>query len=194
MKVGNGCLFMSKHLNNLLPIDNFFDKAFNFCRGILLRNKAFCGFSSNSFDHYKHDRSTGIHHEREPNRKVEHRYRQYDQRERSIEDLHHALRQELTDRVNIIGIVRHNIAVLVLIEISDGQRLHLCKHILPQGVQRRLPQLWHDKRVDQRTQDTQTIHAGHGNDQRNQGTCHTRKSICNCWSNDIVYEEIEKHA
>lgn len=51
--------------------------------------------------------------------------------------LRDALVQKLADRVNIVGIVTHKLAVRMRVKIAYGKALHLIKHILAQVTKHR---------------------------------------------------------
>lgn len=78
-----------------------------------------------------------------------------------MEHRRQALRDKLANGVDIVGIIAHDIAVIVGIEVLDGQVLHPLEHFDTDIVQKRLRDDGHRTGADIVGQNAREINASH---------------------------------
>lgn len=71
---------------------------------------------------------------------------------------------QLTQRVRIVGVHAHHVAVRVRVEIADGQRLHVVEHILADVLQKALRHDRHRLVVESRRRQRYDVHEPHAAD------------------------------
>ena len=81
--------------------------------------------------HKEDDDDEAEHDEEEPHAVPHHDEEEGDDHDPAREELGKGLRDELTEGIDIVGIVTHDIAVAVRIEVFDGKLLHSVEHLLP---------------------------------------------------------------
>ena len=119
---------MTEHFNNLLSCHHFFHKRLCLCNGYLLAEKIFGRPAGHGAcrEHHAHNAHynqygkycTIIQHNAENNKQSNKRYCH----------LRQTLAYELTQSINVVGVIAHYIAVPVGIKILYGQILHMAEH------------------------------------------------------------------
>ena len=115
IKCLHGFFLMVKGLNDLLPRHHLFNVSVHGCNGFLLTGKD-CKQRNGKNEHHCNDADEGY---------------------AGDYQLRDALVQKLADRVNIVCIVTHKLAVRMRVKIAYGKTLHLIKHILAQVTKHR---------------------------------------------------------
>ena len=121
---------VTEHLDDLLPLHHLFDEAFRLCDRPLCGKEESARSAADEFCN-KHDR-----HDPDQNdeRKVEARI-QHEADKRNAHDprdheLRDTLRDHLAQRIDVVCVIAHDVAVVVRIEVTDGQILHPVEHLL----------------------------------------------------------------
>ena len=52
--------------------------------------------------------------------------------------MRNTLGNHLSERIGVVGVTAHNVAMRVGVEITDGESLHMCKHLIPDILQNAL--------------------------------------------------------
>ena len=129
---------MTEHLNDLLTVHHFLNVALGTAQRLLLAYKIFGGAAADPAHHKHHTHHAQHHHGGQPDAVIqhdaEHRYHRYG----GDQQLRKALADHLAQRVDIVGIIAHDIAMIVGIEIADGKVLHAVEHLLAHFFQRAL--------------------------------------------------------
>jgi broad specificity phosphatase PhoE len=121
---------MTENLDHLLAVDHFLDKALFLTQSLLLPDKVPGRASADFLGNQQHDRHAGYHHQSQPYAVVDHNAEHGQRGNHRGQQLGKALRDHLTQGIDIVGVVAHNIAMVVLIKVFDGQPLHGIEHFL----------------------------------------------------------------
>ena len=127
-----------EYLNDLLTVDHFFDIAFRRGEGALLAHHIFGGAAAHHFDDIEHHANDQYNEKRHPQAVVYHHHEDRHHTDKTLESLRQALSYHLTERVGIVGIGGHYVAVSVSVEVFDGQGFHLMEHIHAEAFERAL--------------------------------------------------------
>ena len=128
VKLLHGFRFVIEHLDHLLAVHGFLNVPFLGGKGLLLANEEFCRAAAQFAGYQKHDNDPGNDNEREPNAVPKHNEEDADNDGNATDKGRQRLPDELAERVDIVGIIAHNIAVLMRVKIADGQILHAVEH------------------------------------------------------------------
>ena len=125
-----GLFLMAEHLDDLLSLHHFLDKALR-PRDRTLRGKEVpaCAAADEFGDKYDGN-DADENDQRKIDAEIEHdaqKRQTHDPRNKQLRD---RLRDHLAERIDIICVIAHDIAVIVRIEIADGQLLHAIEHLL----------------------------------------------------------------
>ena len=144
VKVFFAFFLMTEDLYNLLAVHHFLNVAVDFTEVALLLNKIFSAQTGSFFctdehqaDHYECD-------EGQRHVQNEHTHKDADDCKRAVDDLRNTLADHLAERIDIVCIDRHDVAVCVGIKIPDRQKLHMGKQIIAQIAQCSLSHGNHD--------------------------------------------------
>lgn len=112
-----------------------------------------------------------------------------------IEDLRDAHGHELAQRIGIVCIYGHDVAVRMRIEIADGQRLHFRKHIVTHMAQKALRHDRHRLVVKHRRTERDDIHKPHAADDVEHAVGNIRPSgaAVRQRRDDLRKDEAQKH-
>ena len=157
---------MAEDLDDLLALHHLLDKAVHLTEIRLLRHEILPGGSSGlrrrKHGHSDHEQRN----ERQRPGQNDHRRKCRHDSDRSVEGLSQGLRDHLTQRINVIGIDRHDIAMGVRVEIGDRQRLHVSEDILTKVPHGSLRNVDHDDILRKRSEDAEPVEQGHPADRR----------------------------
>ena len=130
VKILHGLVFMVENLDHLLPVHGFLNVALFGGERFLLADKEFCRSAAQFAGHQKHDNDAGNDNERQPNAIPKHDEEDADNNGDAPDERWQRLPDKLAERIDIVGIVAHDIAVLMRIEIANGKILHAVEHSL----------------------------------------------------------------
>ena len=138
-----GLFFMAEHLDHLLAVHHFLNEAFGFPEGTLLTDKEFgrsaAEFSRNEY----HNPDTQKDDRRHPDAVVQHNGQNTDHNDERLQQLRQGTADEFPKGIDIVGIITHDIAEFMGVEIPDGQILHSGEHFLAQLIQKTLGNFGH---------------------------------------------------
>ena len=136
MEVLHRRFFMAEDFDNLLPVQHLFDKSIHSPQIDLLTDIIPSGQLREIGRHKEHDggRENGDHRQRRV--QDDHRDQRRRHGDNRVDNLRDALAQELTQRVNIVRIHGHNVAVCVRVEVFDRQGFHSPEEVVSQVKQR----------------------------------------------------------
>ena len=158
VEVCPGGVLMAKHLDNLLPGHHLLHKSFRLSNGDLLAQKILGRVACDIARCKKHAYNAGHHNQAQNYAVVHHDAEHRQQRDARNEHLRQALAYHLAQGVHIIGIITHDVAVAVGIEILDRQVLHMAKHLFAQLFQRALRDNRHQLGVGEARNQAEHIH------------------------------------
>ena len=107
----NVVLFVTEDLDNLLAVHHFLDETVDSTKGLLLFHEVASGKSGHFFRYGKHDRYHNECCNRQRNVQNQHADKDADNRDRTVDDLRNTLADHLTQRIDIVRVDRHDIAV-----------------------------------------------------------------------------------
>ena len=125
-------LFMAEYLDHLLAVHHLLHKALCFSYRLLLAYEVSCRAAAHVFNDPKHDCHTRCHHQGHPYTVVQHDSEHRGNHDRRHEKLGNTLGDQLPQRIDIIGIIAHDIAVIV--EVFHREILHTVEHLHSQPL------------------------------------------------------------
>ena len=152
-------LFVAEHLDDLLAVDHLFDIAVEIRQRRLLRHEVAADAAGELAHKHKNERHDRADDQRHPDADIQHAEEHDRQRKHGRHELGHGLRDHLAQRVGIVRIQAHDIAVRMRIKIADGQALHLLKHLVADALERALGDRDHAAVIQPRGQRADEVHA-----------------------------------
>ena len=125
-------------LDNFLTVYHFFHITVYISKGFLLKHKKCTYFSCNSFYNLQNEKHNKQSYNRQPNAGIEHTNKHRNNSKYRGNKLCQRLCNHLAERIRIIGVKAHNIAVSAGIEDTNRKPLHFFKHIISDFFQRSL--------------------------------------------------------
>ncbi len=166
IEVGFRLLFMAEYLDDLLPVHILLDKALRFCHGALLPDKVLRRAAADRFGNEKHQKDAAEYDQRKPNAVIEHDPDQRKDHDRRSQQLRQTFGNYLTERIDVVRIIAHDVAVIVRIEVADGKILHsvehLSAHLFQIALRKNRKKLFIDRARNERKH-IQTYQNTHGN-------------------------------
>ena len=159
-------LVLNRQLIENIPLDDFMARLrspleHEIAERDLLLQEEFARFTADVLRDEEHDEHAEEHDERQPDAVIEHDAEQEYQHGDREKEVRYALRNELADGVHVVGVMAHDVAVGVRIEILDGQALHAVEQIRSQPMQKALRYDGHQLRVQRVRADAQHVDADH---------------------------------
>ena len=130
-----GFFFVAKHFDDLLAADHLFDIAVQIAEGFLLFSKVGAAFAGDAADDLLHGEDGEEDKNGQPSAQIEHGAKNGDDGNQGRKYLRDTDGDHLPQRIGIVGIAAHQIAVGVRIVILDGQGLHVRKHAVADGFE-----------------------------------------------------------
>ena len=144
----DGRLLVAEDLDDLLAGDHLLDIAVDGAEIVLLPFKVFAGALRHHHTHAEHEKDHQQAHDRERNVEHDHGHEAADQGDGGRDELRHRLADDLTERVHVVGVDGHDVAVGVRVEIGDRKLLHAGEELDAQALHRALAHGDHDAVVD----------------------------------------------
>ena len=154
-------LLVAEYLDDLLPADHFLDKAIDPAEGLLLLDEIFGAAAADLFHDDHHQPQKDEHQQREPDAGAQHGDKYRSDADQGADGIGQTLADHLPQGIGIIGVVAHHVAVGVGIKIFNGERLHMSKHIVPDGFKSTLRHGDHQAGLQVGGQHAGQIDAGH---------------------------------
>ena len=182
---------MAEHLDDLLPVHHFLNKAVDGAEVALLRHKVFAGIAGQVLGRQQHNADHNQRYQRQQRAEHNHRNQHADDHNAAVEQLRDALADHLAQGVGIVGVDGHNVAVGVAVKILDGQRLHMGEQIVAQTLQRALGDVCHNARLREVGDDAADVEGGGASDGSRQ-TGEIAALLCQQGQNVVVDELLHK--
>ena len=155
---------VAEYLDDLLTSHHLLDVTFGLTDDLLLADKVPRAAAADRLRHERHEHDAHENDEHQPQAVEEHDDEQCDRRDAGIKYLRNAHGDELAQRVGIVGVHGHDVAVGVRIEIADGQCLHLGKHIVAHVAQESLRDDRHRLVIEEGRAQRHDVHHSHAED------------------------------
>ena len=136
VKIGLGGRLVAECLDDLLAIHDFLDMALDHAELGLLRNKEARGVGAEQLGHKGHKGDACHNDQAHPHAVVQHDKEHRDDDDGRHEQVGQRLADHLAQRVDVVGVVAHDVAALVRVEVANRQVLHAVEHLLAQLLQR----------------------------------------------------------
>ena len=147
-----GMLFMAENLNDLLPVDHLFNISGDISEACLLMDKVTGTAAADHLGAINHQSRKSQHNQSKRNAACQHGRQNDNNRNHCQNQLRQCLTDKLPERVRIVCIIAHDVAVRMGIKITDRQLLHMCKHFIPDAFQGSLRHLDHQLVIQQRAE------------------------------------------
>ena len=121
---------MTEYFDNFLSVDHLFDITIYITKSFLLTYKIITTLSGNTACHLKHDKYKAEYKNGKLPACEKHGKKHRNNCDQRGEHLRDTLCKHLTQRVRIVGIMAHNIAMCMRIKITDRQCLHMFEHLV----------------------------------------------------------------
>ena len=156
---------VAEDLDDLLAVDHLLNIAVEIGQRRLLRHEVAADAAGELAHEHENERHDGAHDQRQPDADVQHAEKHDRQRKHGRHELRHGLRDHLAQRIGIVRIQAHDVAVRMRVKVADGQALHLFKHLVADALERALRDRDHAAVIQPCGQRTDKIYAADG-DQR----------------------------
>ena len=153
---------MTEDFNNLLSVNHFFNEAVNSTQGFLLFHEIGAALSGDFLDGLENHYHGNQHKQGQPEAEVQHGTEDSQNGDTGREHLRHTLGNHLAKGIGIVGVVAHDVAVGMGIEVTDGKLLHLGEHGIADVLQCSLCNDSHHPVVNQRSHNTGGKDEAHG--------------------------------
>ena len=138
---------MAEYLDDLLAVHGLLDIAFVFGDGLLYLDIGPGRAAADLFGHKDHGGHADKQHERHPHGEIEHDAQHHQHDGAGLDEGGQRLRDELAQRVDVVGVVRHDVAELMRVEIADRQVLHAVEEVAAELVEEALRHDRHELRL-----------------------------------------------
>ena len=133
-----GGVFMVEDLDDLLAVDGFLHEGVHVADPLLLLDKVAAG-AAHDLAHDEVEQNGEHDYERgEWNGQPQHGQQRRDRGDNRGEHLRERLRDGLAQRIGVVGVVAHDVAVLVAVEVADRQLLLVGEHVVTNLLERAL--------------------------------------------------------
>ena len=129
---------MAEDLDDLLTVDHLLNIAVEIGQCRLLRHEVTADAAGELAHEHENERHDGAHDQRQPDADVQHAEKHCRKREHGRYELRHGLRDHLAQRIGIVCVQAHDVAVRMRVKVADGQALHLLKHLVTDALERAL--------------------------------------------------------
>ena len=148
---------MAEDLDDFLAVHQLFHVALGAADGLLLADEVARGVAADLAHDEEHAEDAEQDHERHPQAVVQHDAEHREHDDRGNDQLRDALGDHLAQRVDVVRVIAHDVAVVVRVEVADGQILHAVEHLLTQLCKRALRDDGHQLRVGDAGQKAQAV-------------------------------------
>lgn len=108
-------------------------------------------------------------------------------------DVRQTLRHQLQQRIGVVGVAAHDVAVRVGIEIPERQGLHLAEHVRSDLGQKVHGNDGHQPRIEEGRDHAEHVDAAHDEYYLGEHGAHRAEPLRDAGSDDLVDENFEKY-
>ena len=160
----DGGFLMAEDFDHLLAVHHLFDVTVYAAQFALLLDEELTGTAGEELGAEQHDTYHEQCHNSQCRAEYQHGDQHADHRDAGVDQLGKALADHLAQSVGIVGVDRHDVAMGVGIEILDGQRLHVGKHLITQALQSALGNTGHQAVLQEDSCNAHCIEQSHSGD------------------------------
>ena len=140
---------MTEDLDDLRAFHHLLNEALFLSERPLLSHHEAGGIAGEFLRDPRHHEQNHKNGERKPDAVIKHHDEDRRDREHRLDHHRDRLADHLPDRIGVVGIRAHDVAVSMRVKITDRKALHPVEHISPEIVQRSLRHRRHQSGVDQ---------------------------------------------
>ena len=129
---------MIEDLDHFLPVHHLLHEAFLYADRLLQADEVPGGAAAQLAGEQNHDNDAQQENKRQPDAVIQHHEEHADNNGAGTYQRRQGLPDQLTQRVDVVRVIGHNIAVLVRIEVTDGEILHPVEHGLTHFAEKAL--------------------------------------------------------
>ena len=148
---------VAEDLDHLLAFHHLLNVGVDGAQVLLLAGKVEGGTPGNAGGDQQHDGDHGQGEQRQGNVQHQHAHKGGDDGHQGVDDLGNALADELAQGVHIVGVDRHDVAVGVGVEVTDGEGFHVLEQLHAEIAHGALADVDHDAVVAVGTQDAHRV-------------------------------------
>ena len=157
VEVADARLLVVEDFDDLLAVHHLLCEAFHRAGCLLLFHEVLGRSAADRFRHIEHGDNAQNQHQCQPDAEIKHDGKHHQHHGTGLDQRRQRLRNQLTEGVDIIGIMGHDIPVLVRIEVGDREILHPVEQFTPHPVQEALRHESHDLCIGDHRQQRQRI-------------------------------------
>ena len=181
-----GVLLVVEDLDDLLAVHHLFDEALFVRESRLLRLHEAAREATELARPEGHAGAHDEDDEEEPHRVVEHRGDEHDDGQARLDECRDRLADQLADRVRVIREGRHDRAVRMRVEETQGQALHGVEHVVSHVLERPLRHDRHGAGVDEAADHAGTEDDAHHDDEAHERGAHGVEAALQARGHDVV--------
>ena len=150
-------IFVAEHLDDLLTVHHLLNIALGLGDGLLLAQEKARGTAADLLRNEDHCYYAEQQHQRHQDAVIQHDRKHAQHDRTSLNERGDRLRDELAERVDIVGVVAHDVAVLMGVEVFYRQILHSVEHLAAELVEEALRHIGHELAVQRHGQYRQHV-------------------------------------
>ena len=152
---------MVEDLDDLLALDHLLNIAVDVAQVPLLGHEVPAAAPAHGHDDQEHQAQREHGHQKQQRAEIEHHSHHAHKGQAVGDQIHQAVVEDLVDRLDIVGIPAHQLAVGMGVKVAEGKTLHFGEQVLPDGVGGLLGDVDHNAGIGEAEQGSADIDAGH---------------------------------
>ena len=154
-----GPVLVTEDLDHLLAGHHLFHKGLGLGQRYLLAQEVLGGMAGDVARREGHAHHARHHDQAEDGAVIHHDAEDGQKRHAGDEHLRQALADHLAQGVDVVGVIAHDVAAAVGVEVADGQILHVVEHLFTHLLQRALRDDGHHLRIEEAGDEADHVHA-----------------------------------
>ena len=149
VKILSALLFVAENLDDLLAVHHFLHKALGLGDRLLHGHKVLSTIAADKPCDKEHRHNAKQDDQRHPNAHIYHAANKEGNDQRRLHQVRQGVGYQLAERIDVVGVIGHNITVLVGIKVTKRKGLHLGKHLSAHLVQKSLRNHGHKAGIEE---------------------------------------------
>ena len=158
---GGGGRLVVEDLDDLLAVDCLLHEGVDIAQGLLLLEEVAAGAADEHAHHHDQHHGEREHEQRDRHGQPQHGDQRRERGDGGLEHLRERLADRLAQRVGVVGVAAHDVAVLVRVEVLDRQQLLVGEHLVADLLEHALLHVHQQPLVEPRTEGADRIQAAH---------------------------------
>ena len=172
VEIGDAGRFMVEDLDDLLAAHQLLRQALHGAGGLLLAHKVTGAAAADHLGGIEHGDNAKDEDKGQPEAEPEHDGEDGQDDGAGLDQIRKSLGHQLAEGIDVVGVMRHDIAVCVGIEVAERQPLHAVKHLAAELVQKALGHIGHDLGINGHGNQGQQVESGKNDEIANDlGAC-----------------------